>query len=118
LNDPSKEKSFLRPEIQNKKHLFVYWKKSEAKILEMLHLLWIWTKDLLQIIQEFGRTLITQSKSNPTVASTIELDKFIAQSMLPRTCDPLSFLKDREALYPGLYSAGKKRLCVFATSIP
>ena len=49
---------------------------------------------------------------------TTELDKYIAEPMLPRTSDPLHWWNDRKALYPRLYTVVKKRLSVVATSVP
>jgi hypothetical protein len=58
------------------------------------------------------------AESNPTAASTTELDRYIAEPILPRTSDPLHWWNARNALYPRLYTAVKKRLCVVATSVP
>jgi hypothetical protein len=58
------------------------------------------------------------AESNPTGASTIELDKYIAEPMLLRTSDPLHWWNARKALYPRLYTVVEKRLCVVATSLP
>jgi hypothetical protein len=89
-----------------------------ASILGVFSLLWIQTRQL-QVIQKFGRSLIRKSiaESNPTAASTIELDKYIAEPTLLRTSDPLHWWNDRKTLYPRLYTVVKKRLCVVATSV-
>jgi hypothetical protein len=76
-------------------------------------------KEFVQIISHFGRggggTLITKSNNNPISAGTIEFKKqYIAQSICPRNCDPLSL----KTLYLRLYSAGKERLCTLSVSVP
>jgi hypothetical protein len=68
--------------------------------------------------EEFGKKIKDlRPESNPTAASTIELNKYITEPMLPRTGDPLHWLNNRKALYPRLYTVAKKRLCVVATSV-
>ena len=77
------------------------------------------TTSISKIWEEFDKKIKElTAESNPTAASTIELDKYIAEPMLPRTGDPLHWWNDRKALYPRLYTVVKKRLCVVATSVP
>jgi hypothetical protein len=57
------------------------------------------------------------AEHNPTAATTIELDKYIAGPMLPSISDPLHWWNDRKALFPRLYTVVKKGFCVVATSV-
>jgi hypothetical protein len=57
------------------------------------------------------------AERNPTAATTIELDKYIAGPILPRTSDPPHWWNDRKALFPRLYTVVKKRVCLVATSV-
>jgi hypothetical protein len=67
---------------------------------------------------EFGKKIKElTAASNPTAAIAIELDKYIAGSMLPRISDPLHWWNDMKALHPRLHTVGKKRVCVVATSV-
>jgi hypothetical protein len=71
-----------------------------------------------KIWEEFDKKIKELSaEHNPTTATTVELDKYIAGAMLPRTTDPLHWWNDRKALYPRLYTVVKKGFCVVATSI-
>lgn len=56
--------------------------------------------------------------SNPKAAGIVELDKFIEEPLLKRTCDPLEWWNQRRVVYPRLYSFVLKRLCIPATSVP
>jgi hypothetical protein len=72
-----------------------------------------------KISEEFDKKIKKlTAESNPTAASNIELDKYVTEPMLLRTSDPLHWWNDSKALYPRLYTAVKKRLCVAATSVP
>jgi hypothetical protein len=57
------------------------------------------------------------AERNPNAATTIELEEYIAGPMLPRTSNPLHWWNDRKALFPGLYTVVKKRVCVVGTSV-
>jgi len=57
-------------------------------------------------------------QNNPSVASIIELDKYLSENLLNRQQDPLKWWSDRKLLYPRLYEMVKRRLCVPATSVP
>jgi hypothetical protein len=71
-----------------------------------------------EIWEEFDKkTKKLTAECNPTAATTIELAKYIAGPMLPRTSEPLHWWNDRKALYPRLYTVVKKGFCVVATSV-
>lgn len=57
-------------------------------------------------------------QNNTSVASIIEVDKYLGESLLNRQLDPLKWWSDRKALYPRLFEMAKKRLCIPATSVP
>ncbi|XP_055522726.1 E3 SUMO-protein ligase ZBED1-like [Wyeomyia smithii] len=59
-----------------------------------------------------------QGKSDPTSASIVELDKFLAEPYLHRTGDPLAWWETRKHVYPRLHQIMLRRLCVPATSVP
>lgn len=57
-------------------------------------------------------------QNNSFVASVVELDKYLSESLLSRQLDPLKWWSSRKQLYPRLYEIVKRRLCVPATSVP
>ncbi|XP_055522567.1 E3 SUMO-protein ligase ZBED1-like [Wyeomyia smithii] len=59
-----------------------------------------------------------QGKSDPTSASIVELDKFLAEPYLHRTGDPLAWWETRKHMYPKLHRIMLRRLCIPATSVP
>ncbi|XP_063911760.1 E3 SUMO-protein ligase ZBED1-like [Zophobas morio] len=56
--------------------------------------------------------------TNPTVVSIIEVDKYLAEPLLPRHLNPLTWWTERRAIYPHLYELMTRRLCIMATSVP
>lgn len=57
-------------------------------------------------------------QNNSFVASVVELDKYLSESLLNRQLDPLKWWSSRKQIYPRLYEIVKRRLCVPATSVP
>ncbi|XP_073470722.1 zinc finger BED domain-containing protein 4-like [Aquarana catesbeiana] len=55
---------------------------------------------------------------NPTSNAIAEMRGYLAESLLPRTDDPLAWWKARQAIYENLTTVMKTRLCIVATSVP
>ncbi|XP_058816189.1 zinc finger BED domain-containing protein 4-like [Topomyia yanbarensis] len=58
------------------------------------------------------------SKESPGTTFSIELDKYMAEPILPRCNDPLIWWGERKCIYPNLYTIMQKRLCIPGTSVP
>ncbi|CAI6365689.1 unnamed protein product [Macrosiphum euphorbiae] len=56
-------------------------------------------------------------QNNPSVASIVELDKYLSENLLNRQLHPLKWWSERKLLYPRLFEMVKRRLCVPATSV-
>jgi len=59
-----------------------------------------------------------KATSNPQSAAIVEVDKYMQESIIPRTEDPLLWWKTRQSIYPRLFKIVLKRLCIVATSVP
>lgn len=73
-----------------------------------------------QVLQLFGRVLMTSSlvgQNNSSVASIVEMDKYLNESLLNRRRDSLKWWSERKHMYHRLYEMMKRRLYVPATSI-
>ncbi|CAI6376400.1 unnamed protein product [Macrosiphum euphorbiae] len=57
-------------------------------------------------------------QNNPTVAGIVELDKYLAETLIPRSMDPLQWWSERKHIYPRLFEVVKRRLCIPGTSVP
>lgn len=56
--------------------------------------------------------------TNPTAAATVEIDKYLQESLLPRSQNPLKWWKENKNVYPRLFIIMRKRLGIMATSVP
>ena len=59
-----------------------------------------------------------QGTVDPVSSATIEIDKYLAETILSRSKDPLEWWEMRKLIYPKLYAIMVKRLCIPATSVP
>ncbi|XP_053556003.1 zinc finger BED domain-containing protein 4-like [Bombina bombina] len=55
---------------------------------------------------------------NPTCTAMSEMRRYLADSLIPRSEDPLAWWKSRQGIYEGLTAIMKRRLCIVATSVP
>jgi len=74
------------------------------------------TSDIWKSFDERVSSLVGQN--NSTVASIVEMDKYLNECLLSRHMDPLKWWSERKHIYPRLYEIMKRRLCVPATSVP
>ncbi|KAF7701750.1 hypothetical protein HF521_001033, partial [Silurus meridionalis] len=58
------------------------------------------------------------SISNPTSTAMAAMRGYLAETLIPRTEDPLAWWKSRQTIYEGLTAVIKRRLCIVATSVP
>ncbi|XP_073729768.1 E3 SUMO-protein ligase ZBED1-like [Misgurnus anguillicaudatus] len=56
--------------------------------------------------------------SNPTSTAMAAMRGYLAETLIPRTEDPLAWWKSRQTIYEGLTAVMKRRLCIVATSVP
>ncbi|XP_053568415.1 E3 SUMO-protein ligase ZBED1-like [Bombina bombina] len=59
---------------------------------------------------------VTFCNSSSTAMS--EMRGYLADSLIPRSEDPLAWWKSRKGIYEGLTDIMKRRLCIVATSVP
>ncbi|KAJ8359468.1 hypothetical protein SKAU_G00159930 [Synaphobranchus kaupii] len=69
--------------------------------------------DLLDI-----RVSEAQRVQSATADATVEVRRYLSDSYLPRTEDPLLYWEKHVAVYPHLYNLAKKYLSLPATSVP
>lgn len=74
------------------------------------------TSDIWKSFDERVSSLVGQN--NSSVASVVEMDKYMNECLLSRNMDPLKWWSERKHIYPRLYEMMKRRLCVPATSVP
>ncbi|XP_050064545.1 E3 SUMO-protein ligase ZBED1-like [Aphis gossypii] len=74
------------------------------------------TSDIWKSFDEQVSSLVGQN--NSSVASVVEMDKYMNECLLSRHMDPLKWWSERKYIYPRLYEMMKRRLCVPATSVP
>lgn len=77
------------------------------------------TSNPSKIWAKFDReTMALTAKQNPRAASIVEVDKYLAEPLLPRLSDPLIWWEHRKSVYPNLYKVAMRRLCIPASSVP
>ncbi|KAL7644869.1 UNVERIFIED_CONTAM: hypothetical protein RMT77_004686 [Armadillidium vulgare] len=59
-----------------------------------------------------------KATSDPSASAIVELDKYVAEPLVHRTCDPLPWWEENKRLYPNLYEIAIRLLCIPATSVP
>ncbi|CAK6969319.1 zinc finger BED domain-containing protein 1-like [Scomber scombrus] len=58
------------------------------------------------------------SHISPSTEATLEIRSFLQEALIPRSCNPLTWWKNRSVIYPRLTRVMVERLCVLATSLP
>ncbi|XP_063050592.1 E3 SUMO-protein ligase ZBED1-like [Engraulis encrasicolus] len=58
------------------------------------------------------------SQGNSTAEATLELRSYTQEALLPRSQNPLTWWKTRQAIYPRLAVLMRQRLCITGTSVP
>ncbi|KAF7646061.1 hypothetical protein LDENG_00194240, partial [Lucifuga dentata] len=58
------------------------------------------------------------STRNPTADVAAEMRGFLAEPLIPRSEDPLTWWKTRQMVYEGLTIIMTTRLCIVGTSVP
>lgn len=59
-----------------------------------------------------------RTTSNATADSIVEVQRYLAESNIPRTQDPLEYWKCNQKTYPNLHQLALKYLCTPSSSVP